>query len=408
MNILYVNHYAGSVQHGMEYRPFYMAREWRKSGHRVRIVAASHSHVRAIQPPVVDALEREEIEDIEYFWIKTPPYSGNGLGRIRNMLAFVSGLYRHSGRLTAGHRPDVVIASSTYPLDVFPCARIARKADARLIFELHDLWPLSPMELGSMSPWHPFIVTMQRGEDFACRNADAVVSMLPKAEKHLASRGLPPGRFHYVPNGIDISGWTADSEPLAHDIRANLERLRAGQKLLVGYAGAHGLANALEHLVEAARLTRGEPIAYVLVGQGPEKAHLQNRASDLGLNNVLFLPAVPKAQMPAFLDEMGALFIGLQRKPIFRFGISPNKLMDYMMAGKPVIHAIEAGNDMVSDSGCGISIPAEDAGAIADAVRRLAATGPDERAQMGERGRRFVLKHHDYRILAKKLLEAIV
>lgn len=407
MNILYVNHYAGSVRHGMEYRPFYMAREWRKSGHSVRIVAASHSHVRAIQPQVADSIEREEIEGIEYFWLRTPPYVGNGLGRIRNMLAFVSGLYRHSRRLTAGHRPDAVIASSTYPLDVFPCARMARKANARLVFELHDLWPLSPMELGSMSPWHPFIVTMQRGEDYACRNADAVVSMLPKAEEHLASRGLPPGRFHYVPNGIDISGWTEDSEPLADDTRAKLERLRAGQKLLIGYAGAHGLANALEHLVEAARLTHGEPIAYVLVGQGPEKGNLQNHASALGLDNVVFLPAIPKAQIPAFLHEMDALFIGLQRKPIFRFGISPNKLMDYMMAGKPVIHAIEAGNDMVADSGCGISIRAEDPAAIADASRRLAATRPDERASMGERGRRFVLENHDYRVLAKNFLEAI-
>lgn len=407
MNILYVNHYAGSVRHGMEYRPFYMAREWRKSGHRVRIVAASQSHVRAIQPQVAQSIEREEIEGIEYFWLKTPPYSGNGLGRIRNMVAFVSALYRQSGKLTAGYRPDVVIASSTYPLDIFPCARIARKAHARLIFELHDLWPLSPMELGSMPPWHPFIVTMQRGEDFACRNVDAVVSMLPKAEEHLASRGLPSGRFHYVPNGIDVSGWTDDSEPLAQDIRTKLEQLRARHKLLVGYAGAHGLANALEHFVEAGRLTQGEPVAYVLVGRGPEKANLQNRASVLGLDNVLFLPAVPKAQIPALLDEMDVLYIGLQRKPIFRFGVSPNKLMDYMMAGKPVIHAIEAGNDMVSDSGCGISIPAEDAAAIAGAARRLVATSPDERARMGERGRRFVLENHDYRVLARKFLEAI-
>jgi len=407
VNILYVNHYAGSVRHGMEYRPFYLAREWRRLGHRVRIVAASQSHVRAVQPEVADSIEREEIEGIEYFWLRTPPYRGNGLGRVRNMLSFVSGLYRQSERLMDGHRPDVVIASSTYPLDVFPCARMARKANARLVFELHDLWPLSPMELGSMPRWHPFIMMMQRGEDFACRHADAVVSMLPNAEEHLASRGLPSGRFHYVPNGIDVAGWTEDSEPLAQDIQARLEQLRAGRKLLVGYAGAHGLANALEHLVEAARLTREEPIAYVLVGQGPEKVHLQDRASALGLENVLFLPAVPKAQIPAFLDEMDALFIGLQRKPIFRFGVSPNKLMDYMMAGKPVLHAIEAGNDMVSASGCGISVAAEQAEAIAGAARRLAATSVDERARMGERGRRFVLENHDYRVLARKFLEAI-
>jgi glycosyltransferase involved in cell wall biosynthesis len=352
-------------------------------------------------------MQREDIDGIEYFWIKTPPYRGNGARRVLNMLAFVTGLYRHARELTADARPDAVIASSTYPLDVFPARRIARKSGARLIFELHDLWPLSPMELGGMSRWHPFIAMMQVGENFACRNADALVSMLPKAEEHLRAHGLGPGKFHYVPNGIDVSEWTATPDPLPDEMRARIDQLKRNGRFLVGYAGAHGLANALDYLIEAAKLTQDAPVTYVFVGQGPEKAGLQARAVELGLSNVEFLPPVTKSQIPALIGEMHAMFIGWRRKAIYRFGISPNKLMDYMMAGKPVIHSIEAGNDLVAESGCGVSVPPESPSAIGDAVRRVAAMSEEQRQSMGARGRDFVLAHHDYRVLAGRFLDAM-
>lgn len=407
MNILLINHYAGSRRHGMEYRPYYLSREWQRLGHRVRIVAASNSHVRSVAPRISGGMQREDIDGIEYFWIRTPPYHGNGARRVINMLAFVAGLYRHARVLTADARPDAVIASSTYPLDVFPARRIARRTGARLIFELHDLWPLSPMELGGMSRWHPFIAMMQVGENFACRNADALVSMLPKAEEHLRAHGLGPGRFHYVPNGIDVSEWTAAPDPLPDAIRARLDQLKRDGRFLVGYAGAHGLANALDYLIDAAKLTQDDPVTYVLVGQGPEKAGLQAKAVGLGLSNVEFLPPVTKSQIPTLIGEMHAMFIGWRRKAIYRFGISPNKLMDYMMAGKPVIHSIEAGNDLVAESGCGVSVPPESPSAIADAVRRVAAMSAEQRQSMGAHGRDFVLAHHDYRVLAGRFLDAM-
>jgi glycosyltransferase involved in cell wall biosynthesis len=104
---------------------------------------------------------------------------------------------------------------------------------------------------------------------------------------------------------------------------------------------------------------------------------------------------------------MDALYIGLQRTSLFRFGISPNKLMDYMMAAKPVIQAIDAGNDMVADSGCGISLAPEDPRALADAIAQLAGLPAAERAAMGQRGREHVRRHHDYRVLAARFLDAL-
>lgn len=405
MNILLINHYAGSIRHGMEYRPFYLAREWVRMGHRVDIIAASYAHVRTVQPEVHGAVTREVVEDVHYTWLKTPAYSGNGIGRVRNMLSFTGQLTRYSGDLAQLHRPDVVIASSTYPLDNYPAKRIARAAGARLVYEVHDLWPLSPMELGEMSPRHPFIMLMQWAENFAYKNCDRVISMLPCARSHMMEHGLEPGKFHHVPNGIDVEEWCQNHIDIPAEHKQALDRLRVGGRFLVCYAGAHGPANALDRLLEAAELLRGSQVHFVLVGQGPEKDNLIRLAE--GLDNVEFLPPVPKACIPDLLERMDALYIGLAHTPLFRFGISPNKLMDYMMAAKPIIQSIDAGNDLVRDSGCGISVSSEHPQAIADAILSLVNTNPSEREAMGKRGREYVLEHHDYAVLAKRFLEAL-
>src|SRR5690349_9329048 len=119
MNILLINHYAGSLRHGMEYRPFYLAREWVRLGHRVRIIASAQSHIRA-QAPHLDGHARldEVIDGVEYRWIATPAYRGNGAARVVNMFSFVVQLYAQAGQLARLFEPDVVIASSTYPLDI--------------------------------------------------------------------------------------------------------------------------------------------------------------------------------------------------------------------------------------------------------------------------------------------------
>ncbi len=401
MTILLINHYAGSPAHGMEHRPFYMAREWVRAGHAVTVLAANQSHLRIRNPAAGD----ETLAGIHYRWLDTPPYQGNGLGRIRNMLAFTSRLWRDAARLASELEPDVVIASSTYPIDLYPARSIARKANARLIFEVHDLWPLSPMELGNLPPWHPFIMVMQQAENDAYRSADRVVSMLPKAETHMREHGLAPGKFAYLPNGIDLQEWEDATDALPATHREVLDDLRARGRFVVGYAGSHGVANALHHLIDAARLLDDLPASLVLVGQGPEKDTLQARA--LGMSNVVFLPPVPKSAIPALLRAMDALYLGWNRMPLYRFGISPNKLMDYMMAAKPIVHSVEAGNDPVAESACGFSVPPEDAEAVAGAIRRLLAMDPTEREAMGARGRAFVAEHHDYRVLAKRFLEVM-
>jgi glycosyltransferase involved in cell wall biosynthesis len=407
MNILLVNHYAGSLKHGMEYRPFYLAREWVRLGHSTTIVAASVSHVRSIPPAMRGQITEEDIDGIRYVWLRTPSYEGNGVRRALNMFSFVGRLLAQRTRVVGPWHPDVVVASSTYPLDILPASVIARAHGARLVFEVHDLWPLTPIELGGMSRSHPFILLLQWAEDFAYRRADVVVSMLPKAKDYMVARGMAAHKFVHVPNGVDPETLAGENGPLPTHHREVLDELRAKGQFVVGYAGAHGLANSLGTLIGALERIQDQPVTVVLVGQGPEKERLSERARRLRPEAFRFLPPVPRSAMPSLLARMDALFIGLKRSPLFRFGISPNKLMDYMAAGKPVIQAIDAGNDIVAESKCGLSVLPEDPIALAAAIRRLMDIPQEERTAMGARGKDYVTAHHDYRKLARHFIDVV-
>lgn len=406
MNILLINHYAGSTRHGMEFRPYYLAREWVAAGHRVQIIAGSYSHIRA-KPPTMsgNSVTYEQIDGVEYCWHPTPSYAGNGLGRAKSMLSFIWQLWRRAKQIALDFKPDVVIASSTYPMDIWPAKRIADLAGAKLVYEVHDLWPLSPMELGGMSRWHPFIMWVQWAEDYAYKHSDKVVSMLPKTLDYMVSRGMDPDKWAYVPNGVDLAEWQSPSE-LPGDVQNVINTMKARGLPIVGYAGTHGLANALDVLLDAAGQLKGQA-EVLLVGTGPERVRLLQRVADEGLVNVTMLSSVPKASIPQLLAQIDIAYIGLMPEPLFRFGISPNKLFDYMMAGKPIVQSIAAGNDLVTEVDCGLTVPPADAAAVVKAVRQLACLNVHTRHELGLKGQQFVISHRTYPTLARYFLQAL-
>ncbi len=405
--ILLVNQYAGSPRDGMEFRPHALAREWQATGHEVLIVAGSPSHVRAHNPELRRRVSREVVDGVEFEWLRLPRYDGNGARRAANIIAFAAQLRARSRALADAFRPDVVIASSTHPLDIYGARAAARRSGARLVFEVHDLWPLTPVELGGMSPTHPFVRLMARAERDACASADTVVSILPAADRHLVTCGMPLERYVHVPNGISIAEADA-GKPLPAEQAELARSLRAEGRFLVGYAGGIGLANAIDDLVSAAERLRDAPVAFLIWGDGPERAAVERQAREARLTGMHFLGRIPKSAVRAALEACDALYLGWKRRSIYRFGVSPNKLFDYMASARPIVHATSAPGDPVAGCGCGVSVEAEDPDAVAKAIRQLAALPAAERARLGMRGRRQAEEHHDYPILAARLLAAVV
>jgi glycosyltransferase involved in cell wall biosynthesis len=394
-----INQYAGSRLHGMEYRHFYLARELVDKGHEVSVLSASYSHLFTAPPHVTGARTIEFIDGVRYVWLRVPRYEGNGLHRALNMSIFVLRLLSPKIRLLP--RPTGIIVSSPSPFPILPAAIWAKLYRARLVFEVRDVWPLTLVALGFMSRFHPLVVITRRVERFAYRRADVVASVLPAAVEHMAPLGLAPERFAYIPNGVALSDFD-HAEPL--DLRLR-EALPVG-KFIVGHVGTMGPANALDSLLRAAAILREESsILFVLVGSGREKQRLKAEAERLRLSNVLFVDPVPRVQVPALLRACDALFVGFKRSPLYRLGISPNKMFDYMYSGRPVVSAVTAANDPVAEADCGISVAAEDPQAIAAAVRRLRDMPECERRRLGENGRGYVARHHSYKELAQRYVE---
>jgi glycosyltransferase involved in cell wall biosynthesis len=394
-----VNQYAGSPRHGMEYRHFYLARALAEHGHDPIVVSGSRSHLFTAPPAVSRVFTLEPVDGLTYCWVKLPPYErAVSIGRVVNMAAFAAALERlPTGRL---RRPDAIVVSSPSPFPILVAARWARRFGARLVFEVRDIWPLSLQELAGLSPRHPLVVLMQRLEDYAYRVSDSVVSVLPAADQHMVGRGMDPAKFHYLPNGIDL-----DHPHAAADAPQTVRAAIRQDAFTVGFVGTLGRANVLETLIDAARLLDPAAHQVVLVGHGPERARLAARAA--AVENLTFAGPVPKDGVPSVIRLFDACYAGYRRSSLYRFGVSPNKLFDYMAAGRPVLFAADAANQPVAEADCGRTVAPEDPAALADAIRSLAACSPAERARLGANARSYVARHHSYGRLAGEFAEIL-
>ncbi len=388
---------------GMEFRPYYLAKEWQEMGNKVRIVAASFSHLRGEQPKIKKSYEKEKIDGIDYFWIKVPSYNKNNILRFVNISSFVIKLLLLWNKIVLDFKPDIIIGSSTYPFDMFAVNFIAKRCCARTVFEIHDLWPLSPVELGGMSPYHPFIVLTKYAEKYALKSADRVISVLPFVKDYCVMKGIDAEKIFYVPNGLKIEEWDTKVN-VPNPYKDVIEKLKVKKHFVIGYLGSHSISDSLETFILAAKKIKNENCSFVLIGSGPEKNNLIKLRDELELENVHFLPYIQKPFVPVILELMDVLYIGWKKRDIYKYGISPTKLFDYMMAGKPIICGISAGNDIVKEARCGLTVEPEDCSKLAQAILTLMNMSEMERCRMGKNGKLYVQKYHNYGKLAADFL----
>jgi len=398
--VWFVNQYAGSPLHGMEFRHYEIGRELAALGHTVVVISGSYSHLFARQPTTTGTYSVEVVGGLTYCWVSVPAYArAISVRRVLNMVAFMARLYRLPVRRLP--TPDAIVVSSPSLFPILPAERLAHRSKARLVFEVRDVWPLTLQELGGLSVRHPLIAFMSWFENRAYRVADAVVSVLPAARSHLEDHGMAPSKLSVIPNGVSPDALQEPSTPIPPPVHAATDR----HAFNVGFVGTLGSANALEALIGAAQLLDGEDVGFVIVGQGSEEAHLRDLAGNLA--NVTFVGPVAKGEVPATLTGFDVCYVGYHRSTLYRFGISPNKVFDYMAASRPVILAAAAANDPVRDAGCGLTVEPDDAAALAEAIRALRAASPSERARLGANGRDYVERAHTYASLAARYVPVL-
>ena len=391
-----INDYAGSSYHGMVYRHYYLAKEWIKKGYEVYIISATYSHYFKKLPPSEKIYNFEKIDGINYIWIKVIKYKSSiDKKRVLKWLLFAFNLL---GLMFIKNvkKPDIIIASPTAPFFMISAYLLSKKFKSKLIFEVRDIWPLSVIELGNISSNHPLIKIMSWCEKFAVKNADYIVSSLQNYGEHLRDNLKINKDFVWINNGIDLEEMQK-IEPLLPKIVAKIPR----EKFIVGYTGTIGIANALDSFLKAAKILQGKKdILFVIVGDGKEKRNLHGKYGNL--ENVLFIEPIKKQQVQSILSLFDACYIGLQRKNLFKYGVSPNKLFDYIFSGKPIIYAIDSGEHNIVDlANCGVSVEAENPQAIANGIMSLYNMPKEERRRLGENGKKYVLKNFTYEKLSQ-------
>ena len=405
MNIWILNHYAVTPDLPGGTRHYNLGRQLIKQGYDVTVFASSFHYVRheELKLSRSEHWKIEESDGVKFVWLRTFPYQENDWRRVVNMLSYMIHSYLIGCKITRMDdrisRPDVVIGSSVHLLAVLSAYYLAKHCGAKFIMEVRDLWPQTIIDMGVLSEQSPTVKILHTLERFLYHRAERIITLLPLAGEYIAPLGISKEKITWIPNGVDLSYFSGQK-----GIESSNEPFR------VMYLGAHGQANALDVLLNAAKIVqdRGyQSIRFTLVGDGPEKPRLMELAQELELENVGFRNPIPKSKVPEVLTKADILIFNLEKAEVFKYGVSSNKLFDYMAAGKPVIFSVQAPNNPIEEAHCGLTVPPRDPQALAEAVIKLYQMPIEEQEAMGQRGREYAKEHHDYAVLAEKLIACI-
>lgn len=394
------NHYAEGPD-GQATRTFDLSKRLVRSGHRVTIFASSFSHYKLQETRLRSGqlFTDEVIDGVHFRWLRTVAYTRNDLRRVLNVASYgISAFF--SGLLTR-ERPDIVIGVSVHPLAALVAWIVARVKRAKFYVEITDLWPEVLIQMDLLNRSHPPAVILAWVERFLYARAVRIFMLWPFCADHVARSGTSRDKVVWLPHVVDLQRYDGFGEYSGEVSNENFS---------IYYIGGHTTEYGLDVIIEAAAILMPEmpTVRFVFIGGGTDKERLLRKARELDLNNVEFRDPVPKEDIGATLWHADAFVFSRKRLPLFEsYGISNNKLCDYLAAGRPILYTCRARNNPVEEAGAGLTIEPGDAAALAKAVRRLVQITPAQRLQMGLNGKRYARANHDADVLAGRLADSL-
>ncbi len=388
----------------MEFRPYYFAKEWKNKGHDVTILASSFSHSRVIQPKIKKLINYEEIDGINYIWIYGNNYKKNGILRVINILIFnIISLYLP---FLLKKNFDVIINSSTYTIDIFPALFInlmqkllRKQRKSILVYEPHDLWPMVLTEIGKLKKFNPFVMLNSLGERMSCKYSDVIISMHPGNINHLVKKGADKINFYHIPNGVNVEDWERPTS-LTKELNSRFLNIKKKKKKIILYAGTVSIANDIKLLIEASEKSKLSA-EYVIIGDGTEVDFLKKYTK--GKKNTFhFFGKIEKKYIPKSIEFADICYVGFKYNKLYEYGVSANKIWDYMMSSKAIIMSINSCNDPVKDANCGITVNTGSVKDLASAIDEMLIK--DNLEELGINGRDYVMSNNQYPLLAEKCI----
>jgi len=390
VNIWIFNHHALTPDMSGGTRHYDFAKELVKRGHSVTIVASSFHYSKYKEMKEYGNKEylQETIDGVHFIWIKTPPYFGNGISRVKNMLSYTYKVVNIIPKLNLKD-PDIIIGSSVHLFAVYAAYKLAQKYHTPFIMEVRDIWPQTLIDMG-ISKWHPFIITLGWIERYLYKKADMIISNLPYAFEHIG-KFVPKEKFIWISNGVDL------------DNINHIEKTKT-DKFTISYTGAIGVANNLTLLVDAAeKLKEKKDIFFRIVGDGAEKEKLKELVKLKKLKNISIEDPVAKNEVSNILQSSDILYFNLKDSPVFNFGISSNKLFDYMAAGRVIIFSTKAKNNPIKDANAGYTIEPDNLKQLEQTILNIYNLQQNERNTIGNKIRKYAEENYSISVLTDKL-----
>lgn len=400
-----INQFAGTLRSGWGERHYYLTKPLVDAGKaRVVIISSANNHMFNHPAETTGLFTQENFNGVEFCWIRIPRYNPKSVTRFLAMFAFaLTCLLLIFKRKKLG-KPDYIVHSSM-SIFPFPVALFLKNwfRSKRLIFEVRDLWPLTPIHLMGYSPKHPFIRFIGAFERMAYKRADRVITVLEESSAYISSISGDGSKIRWVPNGVS-------DEALDPVEKSDITRTELGlpnDKLVVCYTGTIGFANALEPLFNLIQ-TRPDQLSafhFLIVGDGYLKDQFVEQTKSTGL--VTFIPKVAKETIPAYLQCADICYISWHFSKLYEHGVSANKYFDYLGAGKPVLSAQTGIVDPVIKSGAGL-VSENTSEAILNTLQQFASMTEQERLEMGKNGKDYVQANHTFSVLSETFFQAIV
>ena len=366
------------------------------------VVITSDSNNLISLPNLKSSVSIETVDDVKMVWLKTIRYGmAKSMRRMLSWFHFEWNLFRfNKSRLPT---PDVVVVSSLSLLTIMNGLLLKQKYHCRLVFEVRDIWPLTLTEEGGYSRFNPVIILFSLVERLGYIRSDIIIGTMPNLKEHVKEVIGYEKNVHCIPMGVS-EVQVANTIPLDKDY---ITQYLSSNKIKIVHAGTIGITNALDVFFEAALAMRNNSaIEFVIVGDGALREHYFELYGSL--DNVVFAPKVTKNQVQSVLKECDIVYFSVHKSKVWEYGQSLNKVIDYMLSGKPIIASYNGYPSMVNESGCGSFVPAGDVSALAREIERYAALTAHDRQAIGMKGRNWLLDNRSYERLAREFSDALL
>lgn len=406
MDIWLINHYAVPPKYYPLARQTHFAKHLMAMGHTVTIFAASsvHNVTPAINLITDGAAWREEtVEGVRYVYIRCCDYEGSGFKRIYNMCEFA---WKLPGVCKKFSRPDAIVATSMPPMSCAMGVRLGRKYGCKTIAEIADLWPESIVAYGIAGPKNPAVIALRWLEKWIYKKADALVFTMEGAYDYILEQGwekeIPRSKVHYINNGVDLDQFHYNRDHYQVE-DADLDN---PDIFKVIYTGSIRKVNNLGLLLDTAREVTDPRVKFLIWGDGNELSALRQRLVDEGITNVVFKGSVEKKYVPSIVSRADLNIAHNNPSPLFRFGISFNKLFDYLAAKKPILADFPCPYNPAVQRGAGRAVENPTAKNIAKVIEQVVTMENESYMKMCENSA-LAANEYDFKNLTNKLVSII-